>query len=346
MKSPVAQLESWFKKVARPLPWRKTQDPYAIWVSEIMLQQTQVHAVIPYYEKFLSVLPTLKALAEAPESQVLHLWSGLGYYSRARNLQKGARYIVQDLKGKFPTTREEILKVPGIGPYTAGAVLSIAFDKKVPLVDGNVMRVFARYYGIQKPIEEKATQLKFWQLAEEWVNASKSPRMLNQALMELGATVCSKASPQCGLCPLQENCVALKKKWTAKLPKRLPRKKPVDLFWIKILYEKDNAILLSQNQKGEWWEALWDFPKEEFKNYAEVESRVEKLTEKYGRNALTLLNSHKHTVTHHKLHVYPVILKEKKSEKGQRGTYFPKKDLHTLPLSALAKKIINSMHHN
>lgn len=346
MQSAVSSLESWFKKVARPLPWRKTKDPYAIWVSEIMLQQTQVQAVIPYYERFLSALPTIEALAKAAEPQVLHLWSGLGYYSRARNLQKGARYIVEELKSKFPTTRDEILKVPGIGPYTAGAILSIAFDKKVPLVDGNVMRVFARFFGIESPIEEKATQTLFWKYAEEWVNASKSPCVLNQALMELGATVCTKSSPKCSLCPLSVSCVALKKQWTDRLPLRNPRKKPVDLFWVKILYEKNKSIYMVQNQKGEWWESLWDFPKQEFKNYKEVEAALEKLKVKHGHESVQLLNSQKHTVTHHRLHVFPVVLKEKKIRSTPDGKYVPVADVQVLPLSALAKKIINSLHHN
>jgi len=344
MQAVVTLLEAWFKKTARPLPWRKTHDPYSIWISEIMLQQTQVQTVIPYYEKFLSRFPTLDSLADAPESEVLHLWSGLGYYSRARNLQKGANYIAHELKGYFPRSVEEILKVPGIGPYTAGAVLSIAFNKKVPLVDGNVMRVFARYYGIRKPIEEKKTINLFWKLAQDWVSASKNARVLNQALMELGATICTKANPLCTLCPIQADCIAKEKNWTAALPKRRPRKKPVDLFWIKILYEQNDKILLSQNPKGEWWEALWDFPKQEYKSRKEVSFALEELRTKHGPKTVILLNSQKHTVTHHKLHVYPVVIKKKSNNLLKCGQYFPREKIEKLPLSALAKKIISSTH--
>jgi A/G-specific adenine glycosylase len=181
-------LSLWYQKIARPLPWRENHDPYRIWISEVMLQQTQVETVLFYYHRFLKRFPTLKSLAESQEQEVLTLWSGLGYYRRARNLRKGAQYLFS-LRGEFPRTREEILAVPGIGPYTAGAILSIAFDLPEALVDGNVQRVFARYFGFREPIQSSKAQKFFWAKADLWVKTAVSPRIHNQALMELGSLI-------------------------------------------------------------------------------------------------------------------------------------------------------------
>ena len=171
-------LSLWFLKKRRDLPWRKDHDPYRIWVSEIMLQQTQVATVIDYYERFLKRFPTLSSLAESTEQEVLTLWSGLGYYRRAKNLRLGAQYLITK-GGHIPKTRSEILEVPGIGPYTAGAILSIAFDLPEALVDGNVQRVFARYFGIKSPIQTSIAQKLFWEKASEWVKKARSPRGWN-----------------------------------------------------------------------------------------------------------------------------------------------------------------------
>ncbi len=339
MHKEVRALEKWFKKVQRPLPWRMTSDPYKIWVSEVMLQQTQVVTVIPYYEKFLEAFPTLHALADAKEETVLRHWSGLGYYSRARNLQKGAQYLVENFAGQFPKTRAEILKVPGIGPYTAGAILSIAFDLKEPLVDGNVVRVFCRFFGIQKPVTEKSVVESLWKYALDWVQASESPRVFNQALMELGATVCTKASPQCTICPIQENCIARQKDLTAVIPMPKVRKQTEDLYWIPMIHQKGNEFFLVQNPKGEWWESMWDFPKQEFESLAAVKKTLSAFKAK--SKDLTFLNAQKHTVTHHRIHVYPVLTKSPLKSEIRSGEFFHKSKIKTLPMSSLAKKILN-----
>ncbi len=337
MLNAVQSLSQWYRRKARPLPWRESQNPYPIWISEVMLQQTQVAAVIPYFHRFLERFPTLKTLAIAPLPDVLALWSGLGYYSRARNLQKGAQYLMAHHEGNFPRTREEIERVPGIGPYTAGAILSIAFDLPEAIVDGNVQRVFARYYGIQEEIESPAIQKLFWTEAKFWVAKAKSPRDLNQALMELGATVCTKSMPKCDLCPIQNSCTALAKGWQADLPRKRPRKKPVDLWWKTYVFEKGNALFLKQNGAGEWWEGLWDFPS------------VPSLTkEGWGQEPSfpnlpsRRLAAQEHTVTHHRIHVAPfhIDLKGKFPIKVEQGEWFLKEKAESLPLSSLARKIL------
>lgn len=343
MKKSVAALEKWFQKVQRPLPWRKTTDPYAIWISETMLQQTQVAVVIPYYERFLKSFPTLRALAEAPESEVLQHWSGLGYYSRARNLQKGARDLLENFGGEIPRTRDEMIQVPGIGPYTAGAILSIAFNLPIPLVDGNVMRVFARIFGWEKEIKKKESQLFFWEKARTWVEDADSPRILNQALMELGATVCTKSSPKCLMCPVQKNCAAFIAGTQDLLPKRAPRKKSVPLYFLTTVTEHRGKYLVRQNPKGEWWHGLWDFPRQSLKDLPALEKEIELLKKSKALFFQKELSHQTHTVTHHKLHVVPVLLSSRRPLK--KGDWVDRETLSTLPLSSLAKKVLASLEN-
>jgi A/G-specific adenine glycosylase len=196
-----AALLAWFDRNRRELPWRRTRDPYAIWLSEVMLQQTQVATVIPYWERFLARFPTVTALAEAPLDEVLSLWSGLGYYSRARNLHRAANEVVARHGGALPASHAALLALPGFGRYTAGAVASIAFGLPEPLVDGNVARVFSRACAIEGAPGDREREKKLWAEAARWVQGER-PGELNQALMELGATVCTARSPRCGLCPL------------------------------------------------------------------------------------------------------------------------------------------------
>src|SRR5216684_5503580 len=199
------QLLAWFRQFQRDLPWRQTKDPYRIWLSEIMLQQTRVAAAIPYYERFLKRFPDIHALASAPEEEVLCLWSGLGYYSRARNLQKAAQQIVAKHGGQFPTRLDEALALPGIGNYTAAAILSIAFGEKLAVLDGNVARVLARLGAIRGDLRESRRWQELQETAERLLEP-KSPCDWNQAMMELGATLCTPKSPQCLLCPVAQAC--------------------------------------------------------------------------------------------------------------------------------------------
>jgi len=210
-------LLAWFRQFQRDLPWRRTKDPYKIWLSEIMLQQTRVAAVIPYYERFLARFSDMKSLAEAPEEEVLQLWSGLGYYSRARNLQKAARQVVAEFGGKFPQRREQILSLSGIGDYTASAIASIAFGERAAVLDGNVARVLARLGAIRGDLRET----KKWQALHEEANRlldRNAPGDWNQAVMELGATVCTPRAPQCLLCPVATHCKGRKSGIAETLP--------------------------------------------------------------------------------------------------------------------------------
>ncbi len=216
---------TWFDRVKRDLPWRRTRDAYAIWVSEVMLQQTRVETVIPYFERFLTDYPTVFALAEAPLDDVLERWSGLGYYRRARMLHAGAQAIAA--RGKFPEKHADLLEVKGIGPYTAGAVASIAYDEVVPLVDGNVERVLSRLRGIEDDVTKTVGKRAIWREAEALVPLKRAGDF-NQALMELGATVCTPRNPSCGTCPLAGYCVAKEKGIAADLPRKKKAAKAKD----------------------------------------------------------------------------------------------------------------------
>ncbi|HEX7055582.1 MAG TPA: A/G-specific adenine glycosylase [Bacilli bacterium] len=218
-------LLQWYSAGKRDLPWRRTNDPYRIWVSEIMLQQTRVDTVIPYYCRFLERFPTVQALAAAPEEEVLKLWEGLGYYSRARNLHKAARVVVENHGGIVPKDKEEMSRLPGVGPYTAGAVLSIAYDVAEPAVDGNVLRVLARFFGLADDIAKPAARKKFEALARTLLPAGMAGEF-NQAVMELGALVCTPQSPSCAACPVREHCAARINGMVEQLPVKSKAKPP------------------------------------------------------------------------------------------------------------------------
>ena len=216
-------LLAWYRKRRRILPWRENPDPYSVWISEIMLQQTQVDTVIPYYHRFLERFPTVTALAVAPLEEVLKAWENLGYYARARHLHEAAKCICEKFKGKIPDTREAIIALPGIGAYTAGAILSIAFGKPIPAVDGNVRRVLSRLFAIEAPIDQADTQKAVQSLAASLV-PKKSPGSFNQALMDLGAMICTPKTPACADCPLRDLCRARQAGLQDRLP--LSAKKP------------------------------------------------------------------------------------------------------------------------
>jgi len=221
-------LQAWFSRFQRDLPWRRTRNPYQIWLSEIMLQQTRVAAVIPYYERFLARFPTVEALAAAPEEEVLRLWSGLGYYSRARNLQKAARQIIAKHKGVFPGQYQEAMALSGIGAYTAAAILSIAYAKKHAVLDGNVARVLARLGAIRGDLRANGTWQGLQKTADHLLD-EKSPGDWNQAMMELGATLCLPRSPQCLLCPVGEFCEARKQGLVDIIPEKRAKRATVEV---------------------------------------------------------------------------------------------------------------------
>ncbi len=258
---PICQpLLDWYAAAHRQLPWREAPTPYRVWVSEIMLQQTRVQAVIPYYERFLSLFPDVGALAEAPQDRLLKAWEGLGYYSRARNLQKAAQQICQRLGGRFPETYEGWLSLPGVGPYTAGAVCSIALGLPVPAVDGNVLRVFARLLALEEDIGAPAVKREMTRLAAAILPADR-PGEFNQALMELGATVCLPGkTPLCGSCPLSGHCRAFSDQNQALFPLKSPKKprkiQPITVF---LLSYQGQFALIRRPDTG-LLAGLWEFP--------------------------------------------------------------------------------------
>ncbi len=251
----------WFTRFQRDLPWRRTRDPYAIWLSEIMLQQTRVAAVIPYFERFLARFPTVESLAQAPEPELLAHWAGLGYYYRARNLQKAAQAIV--LAGEFPGTHEAILALPGIGDYTAAAVASIAFDLPFAVVDGNVLRVLSRLFDDPTNIASGSGKKHFSALANEVLDRNH-PGQFNQAMMELGATICLPRAPQCLLCPVAAHCSARAGNRTAELPVKIVAKRSVKrervLYWI----ERSGSVLVWQRRPdSRLMPGFWELPEAE-----------------------------------------------------------------------------------
>ncbi len=248
----------WFDRSKRDLPWRRTTDPYAIWISEVMLQQTQVVTVIPYFERFLRRFPTVTSLAQAQLPDVLTLWSGLGYYSRARNLHLAARRIVAEHGAALPASVDALLELPGFGRYTAGAVASIAFQIRAPLVDGNVSRVFTRLFAIDGDKRDK----EIWRLAAEHVPA-KRPGDFNQALMELGATVCLPSTPLCLLCPLRDRCEALKQGRVDALPPPKVRAARKALNLDVAVCRRGDRLLLARRNDGGLFGGLWELPSSE-----------------------------------------------------------------------------------
>lgn len=253
-------LVAWFGEHQRDMPWRRTDDPYGIWVSEIMLQQTQVTTVIPYYERFMAQFPTPQALAEAPTEQVLKAWEGLGYYSRARHLQAAARLVVDHHAGRMPETWDEVRRLPGIGDYTAGAILSIAFGVPVPAVDGNVLRVIARLDGIQEDVTKPATKKGITAIARDLLEGVV-PGELNQALMELGATVCTPTSPKCDRCPIAAHCVASAAGTQAELPVKAKKAPPrAGTLATALVLRDDGRYLLLRRPAIGLWGGMWSFP--------------------------------------------------------------------------------------
>jgi A/G-specific adenine glycosylase len=254
------QLVPWYRANHRPLPWRDNPDPWWIWVSEVMSQQTRIDTVIPYFHRFIDRFPTLTELASADIQDVLHLWQGLGYYSRARNLHAGAQYVVKRFGGTLPASADQLLTVPGIGPYTAGAIASTAFGERAPLVDGNVMRVLARLFHITDDIRSTRTQKQFWAIARLLVDIDH-PGDLNQGLMELGATICTPANPTCLLCPLADICEARQRGTTATVPFKSKAKKQREETWLALRIERpDGSLLLCQRPDTGLWSGLWEWP--------------------------------------------------------------------------------------
>jgi A/G-specific adenine glycosylase len=340
-------LLAWFARHKRDLPWRRTRDPYAIWLSETMLQQTRVETVIPYYERFLARFPTVFALADAEPDEVTRLWSGLGYYSRARNLHAAARKLAREHGGELPRDIEKLRELPGVGRYTAGAVASIAFDRPAAIVDGNVARVLARLLGLREDVTSPATQQRLWEEAEALAQGPR-PGDLNQALMELGALVCTPRAPKCLLCPLRNPCRAL----AAGDPEALPVKKraapPKPIAGVAALITRGEKLLAVRRPPAGLLGGLWDLPGGELAANEPARGALERaLREKLGLAlaGAAELGAVQHQFTHRTLalHVFRaeakpgrVVRREYDAHRWLTRAAFAQLGLSTLARKALA----------
>lgn len=320
VKSSRLNLLSWYKKVFRPLPWRMDRDPYKIWISEVMLQQTTVQAVLPYYERFLKKFPTLESLSQATIEDVYDQWAGLGYYSRARNLHKSAQLLQQ--RG-FAETADELIEFPGFGPYTSRAVASLAFGEQVGVLDGNVIRVLCRFYGLKLEWWKTAERIQLQKRADELAQTVDS-HLVNQALMELGATVCTPKSPNCPTCPWQKSCVAYAQKITATLPLAKPKEKFEHWIWQPHLIYKNKKFVLIQNETAPFLKSHWIFP-----------GQFEKLKAKPQEYDL------RHSITKYNIYVRLNKKMETKMQHAQTKKWVSPDELKKVNPSSLLQKVLS-----
>ena len=253
------KLLHWFSIHHRDLPWRKTYEPYHIWISEIMLQQTQMDRGVQYFNRWVERFPTIASIAAAHENEILKLWEGLGYYSRARNIKKTANILMDQYCGRLPDDHSALMKLPGIGPYTAGAIMSLAFNQDYPLVDANVERLFSRLFDIAQPIKQHETQKYIWLLASKHVPAGKA-RFFNQAIMELGALICLSQNPMCDLCPLPDNCMSLQNDTVSQRPVMKRAQKIIPIYMATGILIHDNKCFIQKRPADGVWANLWEFP--------------------------------------------------------------------------------------
>ena len=348
------QLLAWFCQFQRDLPWRRTRDPYCVWVSEIMLQQTRVAAVIPYYERFLERFPNLQALAAAPEEEVLRLWSGLGYYSRARNLQKTAHKIVAEHGGEFPSRPEDVLKLPGIGNYTAAAILSIASQKEYAVLDGNVARVLARLGVIRGDLRVAQQWQKLQECADAYLDR-KSPGDWNQAMMELGATLCAPKSPRCLLCPVAQFCEGRKLGIAELLPEKRKKRETVEIHLAAAVFSDQNGLTLllppPQERSTEpladcvptLVSNLWHFPTIPVNgdSVAKLRRHLRKLQIQKQNGSLHFIPAQRvrHRVTYRAVTVEPFRISVKKLPRIKGAERVPLREVTVLPVSNLTRKV-------
>ncbi|NWG02123.1 MAG: A/G-specific adenine glycosylase [Syntrophaceae bacterium] len=331
----------WFNKNKRDLPWRKTHDPYSIWVSEIMLQQTQVATVIPYYQKFLNSFPTIRHLAKAELSKVLKVWEGLGYYSRARNLHRASQICLNHFHGKIPDNLEDLLSLPGIGRSTAGAILSFAFNKEAPILDGNAKRVLSRLFAVPGNSGERKTEQFLWEISESLIPKGYA-NPFNQALMDLGALICTPKDPQCYKCPLCNLCKAKASGKPEKFPSRSVKKKIPHIRAVCAVIQKDGKVLLKNRPPKGLLGGLWEFPN--WKIEGKQRSRLRLSLRNYIRKQIGMnvevknsIGTFKQAYSHFKITLQ--VFKCQFLNKKGKGKWVPIKELIQLPMSRIHRKI-------
>ncbi|WP_312382673.1 A/G-specific adenine glycosylase [Atlantibacter subterraneus] len=298
------QVLDWYDKYGRKtLPWQIEKTPYKVWLSEVMLQQTQVATVIPYFTRFMARFPGVTDLANAPLDEVLHLWTGLGYYARARNLHKAAKMVAEQYGGVFPQTFDDVAALPGVGRSTAGAILSLSLGQHFPILDGNVKRVLARCYAVEGWPGKKEVEKKLWSLSEA-VTPAKGVERFNQAMMDLGAMVCTRSRPKCEICPLQLGCVAYATQSWARYPGKKPKQVLPEKVGYFLLMQQDNTVHLTQRPPVGLWGGLFCFP--QFDSEQSLREWLAKRNIK--ADTLTQLNAFRHTFSHFHLDIIPMWL--------------------------------------
>jgi A/G-specific adenine glycosylase len=305
---PNTELLQWFEKVKRDLPWRETKNPYKIWISEIILQQTRVDQGLPYYDRFIAAFPEIQDLANANEDEVLKLWEGLGYYSRARNLHFTAKIVANELRGTFPNTYKGLLELKGVGPYTAAAIGSISFGLPVAAVDGNVYRVMSRYFGIMESIDETPTKKQITELANEVLEKEHAGNH-NEAVMELGATVCSPVNPTCRECPLQRGCKAFANNIQSELPIRSKKTKVRDRYFYYSVRVCNGEVLISRRGAGDIWQGLYEFPLIEVDSRLEESEIIKLLNLSSTEVVFNVSSEFKHILSHQRIYAKFVLIK-------------------------------------
>lgn len=339
-------LLKWFRVHRREMPWRESRDPYRVWVSEIMLQQTQVATVIDYFRRFIRQFPTVEKLATADEQSVLRQWEGLGYYRRARQLHAAAKMIVAEFEGTFPATVDELLRLPGVGRYTAGAIASIAFDESAPILEGNTVRLFARLMGLTEDVRVSKTQKILWRFSERLVPA-KGAGEFNQALMELGSLVCRDRDPNCRACPVARSCVAFSLGTQREIPVASPKFEYESIREAAVVLRRGKNVLMRLCQPSERWAGLWDFPRYPFPHGDPV-SNLTRLIKKDSGLDLELDEerlSLRHAVTRFRIELkcYGGRVRSGRLKRNSAFQWVSLHDIDELPLSATGRKIARSI---
>ena len=348
----VIPLLKWFSENSRDLPWRKTTDPYAIWVSEIMLQQTQVKTVIPYWERWMKRFPNITSLANSNEDELIKLWEGLGYYSRVRNMRKAAKDIVEVYGGKFPCDLKHVLSLPGVGRYTGGAICSIAYNQPEPIVDGNVVRVLTRLIGIEESSKSKSVVDRLWSVAADLVRHSMSlnkskqrnASSFNQAMMELGALVCTPRNPLCANCPLKGRCIARKKNKIEIIPMMPKRVRLTKRRFFGFVVCWRNKIFIQRRPRLGVNAGFWEFPNWEVDTTAEA-AHVAKVNLSLGLVDLDPLCIINHSITRYRnrLEMFVIESTEKPSLAKLNGQWISESKLEGLPLTSAHRKVVNKI---
>ncbi len=302
------RLLDWYRQEGRRLPWRQTRDPYRIWVSEVMLQQTQVATVLPYYRRFIKVLPTVQALARVPLQRVLKLWEGLGYYARARNLHRAAQQVVKEWKGKFSPDLSLLQTLPGVGRSTAGAIASFAFGKRAPILDGNLRRVFSRLLVIETSRKNHTVQQQLWDFSER-ILPRDNVAELNQALMDLGATICTPRSPSCLLCPVRDLCHAFRLGIQGRIPLTTRRKALPHCHMMVAIIQRGQQILIIKRAEQGLLGGLWGLPEVPIANPNDIQEARQALMDQWGVEVKMnqIMQPVGHTFTHLRMTYHPIV---------------------------------------